>query len=130
MSNTSENITDLKPNEIFCFGSNFSGQHIGGAAKLATEKFGAQFGVGEGLTGCCYAFPTLNENMTKRNAKELDESKQRLYWTAQQNPDFVFLVTKVGTGIASQPKQFMRELFAGPHPKNITLPEEWETNHE
>jgi hypothetical protein len=44
-------ITHLQPNEIFVFGSNQRGAHAGGAARLAKEKFGAQEGVGEGLTG-------------------------------------------------------------------------------
>ena len=41
MEYTPENIMQLKPNEIFVFGSNTLGQHYGGAAKIAHEKFGA-----------------------------------------------------------------------------------------
>jgi len=36
---TETKITKLKKNEIFVFGSNPEGNHIGGAAKLAVEKF-------------------------------------------------------------------------------------------
>lgn len=50
---TPEFITTLKENEIFVFGSNIHGAHGGGAARFAYENFGAEWGVGEGLTGRC-----------------------------------------------------------------------------
>lgn len=51
------NITPDK-DTIFVFGSNPEGRHGAGAAKIAREQFGAQYGVGEGLTGSSYALPT------------------------------------------------------------------------
>ena len=56
---TPERITELGKNEIFVFGSNIHGMHGGGAARIANEYFGAEWGVGEGLTGQCYALPTM-----------------------------------------------------------------------
>ena len=50
-----ERITELKPNEIFLFGSNLAGSHGGGAARLAYNRFGAIWGKGEGLQGQSYA---------------------------------------------------------------------------
>lgn len=41
---TPEKIAALRPNEIFVFGSNLAGHHGGGAASIAHERFGAQFG--------------------------------------------------------------------------------------
>lgn len=41
---TPENITKLKQNEVFVFGSNKAGNHVGGAARVAVEKFGAKIG--------------------------------------------------------------------------------------
>ena len=41
---TPERITELKPNEVFVFGSNLAGAHGGGAALLAFRKFGAIWG--------------------------------------------------------------------------------------
>lgn len=60
-------ITKLKKNEIFVFGSNANGAHAGGAALTAFKKFGAELGVGEGPTGKCYAIPTLDKNLQKEN---------------------------------------------------------------
>lgn len=39
-------IDMLEKDEIFVFGSNLAGKHLGGAAKAAHNKFGAQWGVG------------------------------------------------------------------------------------
>ena len=41
---TQENITELKENEVFVFGSNLNGHYLGGAAKVALDKFGAIMG--------------------------------------------------------------------------------------
>ncbi len=43
---TPENITHLEPDDIFVFGSNLDGLHMGGAARVAYEKFGAVWGQG------------------------------------------------------------------------------------
>ncbi len=55
-------ITELKPNQIFVFGSNVDGLHYGGAAKQAME-FGAEFGNPVGLQGQTYAIPTIDLKM-------------------------------------------------------------------
>ena len=46
---TPNHITELKPNEIFVFGSNLQGYHGGGAARLAMNQWGAVWGQGTGL---------------------------------------------------------------------------------
>ena len=68
---TPENIQELKENQIFVFGSNMNGNHAGGAARLAVEKFGAIMGQAEGLQGQSYAIPTLNEDMEKVTEEDL-----------------------------------------------------------
>ena len=56
---TPNHITELKPNEIFVFGSNLQGYHGGGAARLAMNQWGAVWGQGTGLQGQTYAIPTM-----------------------------------------------------------------------
>lgn len=58
-SATPNKITELSCCEVFVFGSNLKGYHGGGAARVAMEKFGAEWGVGVGPTGQCYAIPTM-----------------------------------------------------------------------
>ena len=122
---TPDNITKLEPNQIFVFGSNKNGNHAGGAAKTAKELFGAIEGVGEGLNGQSYAFPTLDENMVKVSAESLIKSKKLLFTEAKNNPEKLFFVTKLGCGIAGFTEEEMKEIFAGEKPKNIILPAGW-----
>ena len=49
-----EKIEELAPGNVFVFGSNLSGYHVGGAAKYAVQHFGAVYGRGEGLQGKLY----------------------------------------------------------------------------
>lgn len=55
---TPETINRLGENEIFVFGSNPAGFHVGGAAKVAMKKFGAVYGQSDGLQGQSYAIPS------------------------------------------------------------------------
>lgn len=115
-------ITELKGNQFFVFGSNFAGEHHGGAAKQAYEKFGAEWGIGEGLSGRTYAFPTLERDMNKRGRRGLEKSRDRFFATARALPEKEFLMTPVGTGIAGYSHEEMKSLFENP-PLNVVLPE-------
>ena len=121
---TPKEVKTLKDNEIFVFGSNLNGSHGGGAALLA-KSFGAEEGIGEGLTGQCYAFPTLDKKMKKVSKKSLVASKEKLYKCATENPDKLFLVTKVGCGIAGFKETEVKDIFKGDKPTNIVLPAGW-----
>lgn len=117
-------ITDLKENQFFVFGSNLAGHHVAGAASQAVSQFGAEEGIGEGLTGRCYAFPTLERDMNKRGIRGLEKSRDRFFATANALPDKEFLMTSVGTGIAGYSHEEMKLLFEN-SPVNVILPEEW-----
>ena len=56
---TPEQITELKADEVFVFGSNLEGMHGGGAAYYAFKHFGTMRGCGVGLRGQSYAIPTM-----------------------------------------------------------------------
>ena len=123
---TPENISSLNENEIFVFGSNANGQHAGGAARVAIEKFGAIMGQAEGLQGQSYAIPTLDEKMQKVSVENISESVKRLYEFAKQNPDKTFYVTKIGCGIAGFNTHEIADVFKQIlSPKNIVLPKEF-----
>lgn len=64
----SDRIEELGEREIFVFGSNKQGMHGGGAAWVAHKKFGAEWGVGEGLTGRTYALPTMEGAASMKKA--------------------------------------------------------------
>lgn len=117
-------IYELSDNQIFVFGSNIIGNHYGGAAKQAFEQFGAQWGVGEGLTGQSYAFPTLDEHMQPVSNTQLKYSRFKLYKFANEHPELTLLLTKVGCGIAGFSEERMKKLFTNA-PKNIIKPKGW-----
>lgn len=122
-----ENITKLDANEIFVFGSNTAGRHGRGAAKQALDQFGAVYGVGEGITGQCYAFPTLdgsNGTLTQLPMQAMQRSRDRLYDICTTLPELSFLLTKVGCGLAGYPEELMQSLFTDP-PQNLVLPLGW-----
>lgn len=102
---TPDDITDLDSNEIFVFGSNKSGLHLGGAAAFALENFGAEMGVGEGLTGQCYALPTME------GIDSFKEAVDKFEECVNEHPNFRFLITAVGCGIAGYTPEEVAPLF-------------------
>lgn len=117
-------ITSLQSNEIFVFGSSLGGIHAGGAARQAHREFDAEWGVGEGMTGKCYAFPALDAEFERLPILHLENARELLYKTCRENPNLRFLLTKVGCGIAGYDESTMRGLFTDA-PENLILPEDW-----
>lgn len=115
----SSHITTLQPNEIFVFGSNLSGMHGGGAARLAYQKFGAIWGQGVGLQGQSYGIPTMQGGVDtiKPYVDEFIEF-------AKTHPQLKFLVTEIGCGIAGFSVEEIAPLFKlAIDVENIYLPE-------
>ena len=116
---TPENITSLQPNEVFVFGSNLKGMHMGGAARFAAQKFGEQMGIGVGATGQCYAIPTM-----QGDANTIQPYVDGFIEYAQQHLSLRFLVTEIGCGIAGFTPQQIAPLFArAVDVPNIYLPQ-------
>ena len=114
----SDRISDLDGNEIFVFGSNIQGAHGGGAARYAHQKFGAEWGVGEGLTGRTYALPTMEGDASMKNAVN------RFIACAKAHPELIFLVTAVGCGIAGYTPDEVAPLFReATSLENVYLPQ-------
>ena len=95
---SSDNIIRLNKHEIFVFGSNKEGLHCGGAALHAYVNFNAKWGVGEGMTGQCYALPTMEG--TFEFIRAINRFIRYAKFCSIFMPWRKFLVTKVGCGIA------------------------------
>jgi hypothetical protein len=95
-------VKELDDNQIFVFGSNLEGRHGKGAALTAYQKFGAKYGIGRGLTGKCYAFPTVKKlyPYTTLSLSEIEKESELLFECCKENPDLEFLITEVGCGLA------------------------------
>lgn len=116
---SADRIEMLEENEIFVFGSNLAGMHGGGAAWVANMKFGAEWGVGVGLTGRSYAIPTMHGGV-----ETIKPYVDEFIRFAQANPELKFLVTRIGCGIAGFRDEEIAPLFdEATHVSNIYLPE-------
>ena len=110
-------IYSLAPNEIFVFGSNALGMHHAGAARVAYNEFGAEWGNGEGLQGQSYSIPTMEgEHNTKL-------AIMRFTQYAKDHPELTFLVTPVGCGIAGYTPEEIAPMFKdAAYLENVYLP--------
>lgn len=120
MKYTPDNITHLDQDEVFVFGSNAQGMHLGGAARTAVKLFGAEMGVGEGIQGQSYAIPTMG------TFDELKAAVRRFTDLAREWDQTTFYVTKIGCGIAGYTPHQIAPLFADAYRLyNVRLPREF-----
>lgn len=123
---SAEIIYKLDKDEIFVFGSNLKGSHDTGAALLATKKFGAESGIGEGLTGKTYAIPTRDKDLKVLFLKDIKKHVDKFITYAGYNPTTHFLVTKISCGLTGYSIKDIAPLFANcVYFKNIHLPREF-----
>lgn len=118
-----DNITQLKPNEIFVYGSNRASRHGKGAALLAVKKFGAIYGK-VGFAGQSYGISTKDEHLRTLPLCEIAKEIQTFIEFVKSNNDKVFLVTQIGCGLAGySPKDIAPLFFVDKVPENVYLPE-------
>lgn len=120
---TNNNIQHLNKNQIFVFGSNESGRHGAGAAKLAMN-WGAEYGNPEGLQGKTYAIPTKNKTVDKTlTLEEIKIYVNRFIAYAKKNQHLHFFVTEIGCGLAGLSTDDVGPLFKNcEYINNISLP--------
>lgn len=112
-------ISELKENEIFVFGSNLAGAHVGGAARVAKERFGAVWGQGVGLQGRSYAIPTMQGGVDT-----IKPYVDEFILFAKHHPEYTFLVTRIGCGIAGFREKDIAPLFRDAlDVNNVLLPD-------
>lgn len=116
---TPEKIISLNRDEVFVFGSNLAGNHAGGAARVARERFGAIMGQGVGLQGQSYAIPTMQGGI-ETIKPYIDE----FISFAEDHHELTFYVTRIGCGIAGFTDEQIAPLFdAAFDLPNVVLPE-------
>jgi hypothetical protein len=126
MKFTPENITHLEPNQIFCYGANAAGIHGAGAAKLAL-RWGAKMGQ-YGLVGQTYGIPTKDKKIQTLPLDKIQVHVNDFLATAFSHPEYEFLLTKIGCGLALYEPKDIAPLFkiikTGVF-ENVILPEEF-----
>lgn len=116
-----DRLTGLRPNEVFVFGSNRAGRHGRGAAVDAVRRYGARYGVGEGLVGQSYALPTKGERLEVLSLAQVGVHVGRFLAFAARRSDLRFYVTEVGCGLAGYAPEDVAPLFEAT-PSNVVLP--------
>lgn len=124
---TSDNIQELRQNEVFVFGSNEAGIHGAGAAKLAL-KWGAKMYQGVDVSGQTYALPTKDVNIKSLDLQYIQQYVENFIDWAKQHSETTFLVTEIGCGLANFTPQEIAPMFEkAKEIENIHLPKRfWE----
>mgnify|MGYP003638174939 CR=1 FL=1 len=112
---------------IFVFGSNLAGLHGKGAAKHAAWNYGAQQGIGEGITGLAYAIPTKGRKLEALPFSDIDAAICRfLEYAKAHRGDY--MLTPIGTGLAGHSKRRVWSVLAREGlPSNVYLTSTWVT---
>lgn len=114
---------------IFVFGSNEAGRHGAGAARDAADYHGAEYGVGNGPMGRCYAIPTKDHDVETLPLPRIRRYVNQFMTYARKNPDKKFQLTAIGCGLAGYRVEQIAPLFAdlpGRDPvTNVLLPPEF-----
>lgn len=122
---TSPHIIDkIAPWECFVFGSNLAGIHGAGAAKLALG-WGAKHGYGIGQCGNTFAIPTKDASIVTMPLDAIRPYVSRFYLWAQSSPEWTYLVTEIGCGLAGYQPKDIAPLFGKRFLElgNVHLPE-------
>jgi len=96
---------------IFVFGSNLAGRHGKGAALTARRKYGAKYGQGVGRQGESYAIPTKDGLLRTLPLSVINGYVEDFLEYARDNPHELFLVTKIGCGLAGYTSEQIAPMF-------------------
>lgn len=113
--------------ETWVFGSNLAGIHGAGAAKVAVEKFGAQYGAAAGWQPGyrSYAIPTKDTQIRTISLSEIKRYVDK--FVQLTNDHFVltkgWFVTRIGCGLAGYKDEYIAPMFK--EAKNCSFAEEW-----
>ncbi len=110
---------------IFVFGSNEMGIHGAGAAKYAYEKRGAKLSQGFGLSGTSFAIPTKDWNIKTLPISLIRFYIERFKVVSHERPNWKFVITPIGTGLAGYSHKEIAPLFIGTNQLNTLWPIAW-----
>lgn len=112
------------PRQIFVFGSNLQGRHGKGAAKAAVDKYGAIYGVPEGIQGDSYGIPTKSNPWQTLPLHRIKAGVERFITYAQEHPQLEFILTPIGCGLAGYTPHEIAPMFKDA-PSNVVQPPEF-----
>lgn len=118
----------LTENDILVFGSNTEGRHGAGLARYALDYRGAMYGTAVGPQGYSYAIVTKNlaKGMRSVSLESIDNQIHTMLIYAEQHPELIFWVGKIGTKLAGFTIDEIKNMFTNKRiPDNVHLPIEF-----
>ena len=110
---------------IFVFESDINGKYVTEPSKFSLSYLGAEYGVGEGPTGNCYALPVLDEELNFRDLKDIEKSIVKFLEYSSTSKD-IFKVTRIGWGLGGYKVEQIRALFMKyPIADNVVFSKSW-----
>lgn len=97
---TPENITLVTSDMRILIGTNESGIHGAGIAKVAFDNWGLDWGKGFGPSGFCFGLPTKNWSIRQLPLDVIENYVQRYIDWCQHEVKLKHYVTKIGCGLA------------------------------
>lgn len=97
---TPENITVITSDMRILIGTNESGVHAAGIARIGHENWGLQWGVGFGPSGFCFGLPTKDWTIRQLPLSVIEQYVERYIDYCQISTKLSHYVTKVGCGLA------------------------------
>jgi hypothetical protein len=113
--------------EVWVFGSNTSGLHYGGAAKVALDLFGAKMKHSMGRVGNSFAIPTVaieEDKFFTRNIRLIAPFINEFVRYTHINPDLNFFCTAIGCQIAGFSPKEIAPFFKDCN-TNVSFPDTW-----
>ena len=119
-----DSLPELPSNNIFVFGSNMGGFHKVDSSVIAYCNFGAEYGVGIGVTGRSYAIPVKDRFINPMGLGEIKKYVDMFKEYTHSRPDLKFWVSEVGSIMKEYKAWDMARLFVGCN-RNCNFPERW-----
>jgi hypothetical protein len=110
---------------IFVFDSNLAGRHGKGAAKCAMVNYGAIYGMPYGMQGNSFAIPTKDRRIQTLSLDLIKRYVNDFIIFASNHPEYDFLVTRIGCGLAGYSDLDIAPLFKSA-PSNCYFSKSWE----
>lgn len=123
---TPKKISFLNENEVYVFGSNQSGIHGKGSAKIAADRFGAKAGIGFGLEGQSFAIPTKDKKIKTLELVQIKYFVDKFIEFAKRKENLKFYVVEIGCMNAGYKPSDIAPMFKeAKEIENIYLPEKF-----
>ena len=114
--------------EVLVFGSNESGVHGAGAARLAYDCYGAKIRCGFGPMGNSFAVPTKDWNIGPLSLSDIKFYVNRFiaYTHFKDSHDISYFLTSLGCGLAGHSPSDIAPMFKDCDPSKFSFPDTWQ----